>query len=309
MPNLINNDTNPDSNLVNYYLNYVTPVVQGESLWVNSGVDLSGLLTAAWGDDRTKWTKHATTNQAWALRPPSIGVTGVSESLTGNITAPTSGNLTTGARCCLLFTPNGNLQLNSTNGTSNFAVNISSIALNLTNPYAFAVVNAYAIFIGMFTTTARTSSQWLYLGWTRDPAFQGTQFPRNLVAIRGNNSSIIGSTRVNTENLTTTQALYSTQDLGGAGIFNPAISCSVSTPGADTIEIFLRDNASPYNYIGQPYFLIQGPSSLTVGKIYKNNSMTNGRDWEGSDNPYWMCICKPTGGRTLLMRVWTEGIT
>lgn len=308
MPNLVNNDTNPDSNLVNHYLNYITPVVQGESIWSDSGVDLSGVLTSAWGNSRERWTKHATNNSAWALRPPSVGVTGVNESLTGNITAPTTGLLTTGSRFVLQFTTNGTMRVNATNGTSNFSVALLTFTLTSTNPYAFVVVNAYAISICMFTSTARTSASWLYLGWIRSPAYTGTQFPRNLVAIRGTHNSIDAAARVNTENLTTAQSLYITQDLGGAGIFNPAISCSVSTPGADTIEIFLRNNASPYNYIGQPYFLIQGPSSLTVGKIYKNNSMVNGRDWEGSDNPYWMCICKPAGGRTLLMRVWTEGI-
>lgn len=314
MPNLVNNDTNPNPNLVNYYLNYVTPVVQGELLtWTSNGFDISALLTAAWGDDRKRWTKQSTGNQFWALRPPNIGVTGVNESLSADIVAPTSGALTTGARIMFgFFAGTGNLAANTTNGTTNYSIsNFGSIPINSSTPYLFGVVNAQALMLVGFTTTGRTICNWHYMGWIRNPAFTGTQFPRNLVSLRGANNAISSTelTRVNTENLTTTQALYQTQDLGSAGIFNPAISCSVSTPGADTIEILLRDNASPYNYIGQPYFLIQGPSSLTVGKIYKNGAMGAGRDWEGSDNPYWMCICKPTNGRTILMRVWTEGVT
>ena len=306
MPNLVNNDTNPDSKLVNYYLNYVTPIIQGESIWSDSGVDLSGLLTSAWGDNRERWTKHATNNSAWALR-----FYGVPETLTGNISAPVGSGLSTGSRTTYAFGTIGtSLTLNSSNDGTLKTVNPFSWPNSASsNPYFFFTVNAYAIVSAAFTSTARTSGIWSYIGWIRNPAFTGLQYPRNLVAIIGTNGGLTGASRVNIENLTTVQALYRTQDLGGAGIFNPAINCSVSTPGADTIEIFLRDNASPYNYIGQPYFLIQGPSSLTVGKIYKNNSMTNGRDWEGSDNPYWMCICKPTSGRTLLMRVWTEGIT
>ena len=76
-----------------------------------------------------------------------------------------------------------------------------------------------------------------------------------------------------------------------------------STPGANTTDLVIRDDASPNRAIGVASNLLKSSLPIPVGQIYRNT----GIDPDGSNNPFWLCV-GVYGSERILMRVWTQNL-
>jgi hypothetical protein len=270
------------------FLNYINPAASGES-FLNTNAVWASLFTAQLTSLR--YTVTTGTNYNYYLR---FNVPW--ETLSGQVS-------TTNYRAALLFATN-RIRMNSTGNTSGTVAIDSTGNTQYSNssPYAFAVINDYAMAMAFFTGAGLTTlTGFAYVGWTKDGAFTERQFPRNLACFCNASSggSILGD-RVSQEGLTTKTTLL-TQ--------NPTLSCAISTPGADSAEILIRDSASPNNYIGNMWHTIMLPSAAVNGKVYKNIGIDpDTGNVETDQKAFWLCVGS-WGSNKIGMRVWTENIT
>lgn len=285
------------------FLNYINPVVAGESPGL---AGITQLLTAHFGNDRTKWTQDGS-NLAWAIRWPVSWETKI-----GTIAAPTRAgfvgeNGVGNARGVILAaysTGLGRAGTSNTTGTE-FISDFPGRWGNYSNSPAsyqmiFAVVNNYGIALracvnNTLTGLTHDTSGFMYQGWLKDGVYAGSQYPRNYVGY-----GVATFARVTQELLTTKTNLM---------VQNPALSCSIATPGANSTDIIVRDSTAPNNYIGKLWNMMVLPSTAVVGKIYKNTGIDPDTGVVETDQKaFWLCI-GTWGTDKIGMRVWTDNIT
>ena len=140
------------------------------------------------------------------------------------------------------------------------------------------------------------------IGWLRNPLYSGSAFSRNVYYLFCTNvPSSNGAGHPSIENTNVVQRIqYPTSGIADP-IANYSINCQIATSGANTTELYLRDNVSPYKAIGYVPNLLKTSLQIPIGQIYRNT----GVDPDGSNNPFWMCVGE-FGSERILMRVWTE---
>jgi len=105
-------------------------------------------------------------------------------------------------------------------------------------------------------------------GWLSNPIYTGNTYPRNAYSL------FLGSRFLSPE-----------------------------TPGANTTELYLRDNTSPHKAMGYVPNLLKTNLQIPVGQVYRNT----GIDPDGSNMNTWICV-GVFGSERILMRVWTQGL-
>ena len=297
MTNLINQIT--INGELTTFLNYVNPVTKG--VFNNGLSSITSLLLTHFGDNRNIWTNGS--QYAWAVRFPVAW-----ETKTGTIAVPSYPNFAgvDGAgNSRITFCPfysTAILRANSTNANTTTTVDLRARWGNYLNAPSshqmiFAVVNNYSIAIKSFpsnTMSDTSTSSWVVYGWAKQGVYTGLQYPRNLVALSDSDRQ-----RVTQEELTTATSL-----LDG----NPTLSCAVSTPGANSTDVIIRDSTAPNNYIGKLWNMMVLPSSAVVGRIYKNTGIDPDTGVVETDQKaFWVCVGS-FGTNKIGMRVWTENI-
>ena len=209
-------------------------------------------------------------------------------------------------------------QINTTNTTGTFGIPMlvlgggqglsNSGAIASTTRVHYGVLNnlSFSIFSirpnGADIDNAECS--FASIGWLRNPLYSGSAFPRNayyLFNVETNSSS--GSGRPSAENTTVLQRLqYPNLNIADP-IANYSINCQTATPGANTTELYLRDNVAPNKAIGYVPNLLKTSLQIPVGQVYRNT----GIDPDGSNMNTWICV-GIYGSERLLMRVWSSGL-
>ena len=143
------------------------------------------------------------------------------------------------------------------------------------------------------------------VGWLSNPLYSGIAFPRNAyyLFLQSNRNGINGSARISVENSSAAQGLQFPSIGIANSIANYPVSCQVATPGANTTELYLRDNIAPNKAIGYVPNLLKTSLQIPIGQIYRNT----GIDPDGSNMNTWICVGN-WGSERLLMRVWASGL-
>lgn len=200
----------------------------------------------------------------------------------------------------------------TTNGSNNIFYQVPGGGTNInfgdTASVYYCVLNSYSlnIFICAFSGNSLSNSTYAFrsIGWVKNPLYSGTSFPRNSYYLFLNsNSNSRGGGRPNLENTTTLSNLRVPTTTSADAIANYSITCQSATPGANTTDLVLRDNASPNKALGIAPNLLKTSLQIPVGEIYRNT----GVDPDGSNNPYWICV-GVYGSERILMRVWVENM-
>jgi hypothetical protein len=222
----------------------------------------------------------------------------------------TSNNPTTSSngrfRENLLYTSN-------TSNLSNalfYQVTGGGVEFNLSTAGAwYFVVNSFSV--SMFRSNVNgnaldtSSHQFRQVGWAKNPLYTETNYPLNAYYYFLNSTSTLrGGGRPSLPNNTLRTALRVPTGTSADSIANYSITCQTSTPGANTTDLVIRDDASPNRAIGVASNLLKTTLNIPVGQIYRNT----GVDPDGSDNPFWICV-GVMGSERILMRVRTLNLT
>lgn len=141
-------------------------------------------------------------------------------------------------------------------------------------------------------------------GWLLNPIYSSSAFPRNAyILILHSSSTRIQGFRPSAENSSVVRHFQIPQLPEADPIANYPVSCQTATPGANTTELYLRDNTSPYKAMGYVPNLLKTSLEIPVGQVYRNT----GIDPDGSDMNTWICV-GVFGSERILMRVWTQGL-
>jgi hypothetical protein len=173
----------------------------------------------------------------------------------------------------------------------------------------YFVVNSFSV--SMFRCNVNGNAldnfdyNFIQVGWAKNPLYTGTNYPLNAYYYSINStSSLRGGGRPTLPNIDTRTALRVPTGTSADSIANYSITCQTSTPGANTTDLVLRDDASPNRAIGVASNLLKTSLAIPVGQVYRNT----GVDPDGSNNPFWICV-GTMGSERILMRVWTQGLT
>ena len=202
---------------------------------------------------------------------------------------------------------------NNTNLTNNITYqDLTGITrdFNLNIPGAwYFVVNSFSV--SMFRSNVLGNSldtisyEFRQVGWVKNPLYDGVNYPLNSYYLfLSSNPNQRGGGRPQLPNNSTRTALRVPTGSTADSIANYAITCQTSTPGANTTDLVIRDDASPNRAIGVASNLLKTNLAIPVGQIYKNT----GVDPDGSNNPFWLCVGE-YGSERILMRVWTQNLT
>ena len=208
--------------------------------------------------------------------------------------SPTNGNpATNGLNTIFYQVPGGGTNISFGDGGLVYYCVLNSSSLN--------------VFACAFTGNSLNNGTFTFhsIGWVKNPLYSGTSFPRNAYYLFLSTSATSrGGGRPNLENTTTLTNLRVPTTSSADAIANYSITCQSATPGANTTDLVLRDNASPNKAIGIAPNLLKTSLQIPVGEIYRNT----GVDPDGSNNPYWICV-GVYGSERVLMRVWVENMT
>ena len=210
-------------------------------------------------------------------------------------------------------------QINTTNTTGTFATTMrvlagpqslsGSGAIGSTTRVHYGVLNnlSFSMFSIASNGANLNNAEYYFcsIGWLRNPLYSGSAFPRNsyyfINSSEGNNYN--GSDRPSAENTTVLQRLQYPAINIADSIANYPVSCQTATPGANTTELYLRDNVAPNKAIGYVPNLLKTSLQIPVGQVYRNT----GIDPDGSNMDTWMCV-GVFGSERILMRVWNAGL-
>lgn len=204
-----------------------------------------------------------------------------------------------------------NVSSNNSNQASIFVgtgLGFGNFDFGTTNRAYYGVLNSMSLsFFGCSTNGGNLNNNnynFISLGWLRNPLYNGSAFPRNAYWL-ALSSDITGSRarRIAAENDGSSQAFQVPTTSNADPIANYPVNCHVETFGANTTELYLRDNIAPNKAIGYVPNLLKTSLQIPVGQIYSNT----GIDPDGSNMNTWKCVGK-IGNESLLMRVWTEGL-
>ena len=213
-----------------------------------------------------------------------------------------------------------NFQINTTNSSTNsssigYALNTgnqfltNAQAIGSTTRAHYAVLNnrSFSIFSIMKSGGQLDTSDASFasVGWLSNPLYSGGAFPRNAYYLfcRNNNNFGTGSGRVLAENSSSVQRLQFPSVGIADSIANYSVNCQVETFGANTTELYLRDNVAPNKAIGYVPNLLKTSLQIPIGQIYRNT----GIDPDGSNMDTWICA-GIFGTEKILMRAWTAGL-
>ena len=139
-------------------------------------------------------------------------------------------------------------------------------------------------------------------GWLSNPIYTGNTYPRNAYSLfLGSTTRFAG--RPSAENSPVRQDFQIPTETTADSIANYPVSCQTATPGANTTELYLRDNTSPHKAMGYVPNLLKTSLQIPVGQVYRNT----GIDPDGSNMNTWICV-GVFGSERILMRVWTQGL-
>jgi hypothetical protein len=142
------------------------------------------------------------------------------------------------------------------------------------------------------------------IGWLSNPLYSGSAFPRNAYCLfLSSRSNLIGGGRPSAENSQILQSFQIPTGTSADSIANYPIACQAATPGANTTELYLRDNISPHKAIGYVPHLLKTNLQIPVGQIYRNT----GIDPDGINMHTWICVGRFVS-ESILMRAWTQGL-
>jgi hypothetical protein len=298
MTNLINkiNINSKPTTFLNYFNTLDRGINLGSSQWNN-------VFTEQWGAVRTHWMEST---DFYGLRFPVPWESLTTTPMTLILGHPRFTYSKTGENIYTAFA-------NSSSGNSfaRYDQNISGGWPNINTGFVFGVLNDYGLLRVSFTSSALTSSSWTYFGWVKDPQFNtgSPQFPRNLIWCAGNTSGLTYAKRITTENTEIVNAQAGTNiERTTDALMNPTIDCVITTSGANSTDVLIRDDDSPNSYIGKMWHTIRLPSAAIVGKIYKNTGADpDTGSIETDQKAFWLCF-GAMGTAKLGMRVWTENI-
>lgn len=206
----------------------------------------------------------------------------------------------------LLYTSNSS----SLSNAMLYQVSSGGVELNLSSAGAwYFVVNSFSVSMFRCNTSgnALDNSNYIFrqVGWVKNPLYTGTDYPLNAYYYFLNSSSTLkGGGRPALPNNTARTVLRVPTGTSADPIANYSITCQTSTPGANTTDLVIRDDASPNRAIGVASNLLKTSLAIPVGQVYRNT----GVDPDGSNNPFWICV-GTMGSERILMRVWTQGLT
>lgn len=213
-----------------------------------------------------------------------------------------------------------NFQINTTNSSTNsssigYALDTGSQSLTTaqaigsTTRAHYAVLNnrSFSIFSTLISGGQLDISDYSFasVGWLSNPLYSGSAFPRNAYYLfcRNNNNIVSGSGRPAAENSLGVQRLQFPSFGIANSIANYPVNCQVETFGANTTQLYLRDNVAPNKAIGYVPNLLKTSLQIPIGQIYRNT----GIDPDGSNIDTWICV-GVFGSERILMRVWTAGL-
>lgn len=213
-----------------------------------------------------------------------------------------------------------NSQINTTNSSTNsssigYELNTgnqlltNAQAIGSTTRAHYAVLNStsFSIFSILISGGQLDTSDASFasVGWLSNPLYSGSAFPRNAYYFfcQTNNNIDNGSGRVSAENSSSVQRLQVPSVGIADSIANYPVNCQTATPGANTTELYLRDNVAPNKAIGYVPNVLKTSLQIPIGQIYRNT----GIDPDGSNMDTWLCV-GVFGSERILMRVWTQGL-
>lgn len=208
-----------------------------------------------------------------------------------------------------------NTGINS-NNNSNFPTNvphaffagINLVALNNPNRVFYCCLNNRSLSIFSIQRDGSNLSNSTYgfisYGWLSNPIYTGSAYPRNAYSLfLSSNQTSRGAGRPSAENSEARQNFQIPTQTTADSIANYPVSCQAATPGANTTELYLRDNVAPNKAIGYVPNLLKTSLQIPVGEVYRNT----GIDPDGSTSNTWICV-GVFGSERILMRVWTQGL-
>jgi hypothetical protein len=185
---------------------------------------------------------------------------------------------------------------------------ISSVALGNPNRAFYCCLNNRSLSIFSIQRDGSNLSNSTYgfasYGWLSNPIYTHCAYPRNAYSLFLNsNQTLRGAGRPSAENTNFRQDFQIPTGTTADSIANYSISCQSTTPGANTTELYLRDNTSPHKAIGYVPNLLKTSLQIPVGEVYPNT----GIDPDGYNMDTWICV-GVFGSERILMRVWTQGL-
>lgn len=206
---------------------------------------------------------------------------------------------------------NGNI--NSRNN-SNFPTDVPHfrgldvVALNNLNRVFYCCLNNRSLSIFSIqregSNILNSTYGFVSYGWLSNPIYTGSAYPRNAYSLSlSSNENSRGAGRPSAENSPVRQNFQIPTDTTADSIANYPVSCQSATPGANTTELYLRDNTSPHKAMGYVPNLLKTSLQISVGQVYQNT----GIDPDGSTMTTWICV-GVFGSERILMRVWTQGL-
>lgn len=173
----------------------------------------------------------------------------------------------------------------------------------------YFVVNSFSVsmFRSNVNGNALNTSNYFFrqVGWAKNPLYDGTNYPLNAYYFFLNSTTTArAGGRPTLPNNDTRTALRVPTGTSADSIANYSITCQTSTPGANTTDLVIFDDASPNRAIGVASNLLKTTLAIPVGQIYRNT----GVDPDGSNNQFWICV-GDYGSERILMRLWTQNLT
>lgn len=201
------------------------------------------------------------------------------------------------------------------NQNNSVSLNINRLGFGDNNRVFYAVLNNKSLNIFSILKNGENINALEYgfvsIGWLSNPLYSGNTFPRNayyfFLFFNGNfvsaDGDIRASGRPSAENTTVLQYFETPTGITANPIANYPVSCQTATPGANTTELYLRNNTSPHKAIGYVPNLLKTSLQIPVGQVYRNT----GIDPDGSNMNTWICV-GVFGSERILMRVWAQGL-
>lgn len=140
------------------------------------------------------------------------------------------------------------------------------------------------------------------MGWLSNPLYSGSAFPRNAYCLVLSSQNQRVGARPSAENTSSGVNFQIPTGTTADPIANYSIACQTATPGANTTELYLRDNVAPNKAIGYVPNVLKTNLQIPIGQIYLNTAL----DPDGSIMNTWICV-GIFGSERILMRVWTGG--
>lgn len=175
--------------------------------------------------------------------------------------------------------------------------------LGNSNRVYFAVLNTHSF--NFFATQRDNPAQSVFFscGWLQNSLYSGSAFVRSAYYLFLDSiENSRGAGRPISEN-SGRQNFVVTNATTVNPIVNYPVSCQTATPGANTTELYLRDDVAPNKAVGYVPNVLKSSLNIPIGQIYRNS----GIDPDNSNMNTWQCVGH-MGGESILMRVWTQGL-